>query len=161
MAHISELIPQRQDVSQQLSSNVERNGKQIKAANQITEDHIDELWLRMTKVFGHKWVNSYGVSDDDGTWFIGLRMLTPEQLGHGIDVCISADLEWPPTLSEFRAMCRARRVEPAPELPQLAPPPPYTQEQVTHNKALIREMNAAVALKAKFMRILRNAVKRY
>lgn len=56
-------------------------------------------------MFGHKWSSSYGASDD-GTWLAGLQGLTTEQIGKGLQRVLDDDTEWPPTLSQFRNMCK-------------------------------------------------------
>lgn len=74
---------------------------------------IDDLWAKMGRIYGHRWITSYGECDD-GTWLWALRSLTREHLAHGIKTCVKAGKEWPPTMPEFRAMCRT--------LPSLTPP---------------------------------------
>ena len=70
----------------------------------LTEDHIEELWLRMARIYGHKWVSGFGESDD-GTWLTGLKELTPQQLADGLHRCIEGGEEWPPSLPQFRSLC--------------------------------------------------------
>ncbi len=70
----------------------------------MTDRHIRVLWERMAKIYGHKWVSSYGEMDD-GTWLTGLGDVTPEQVGAGLEKCRTSAEPWPPTLPEFRAMC--------------------------------------------------------
>ena len=77
----------------------------------LSTEHIDLLWLRMAKIYGHKWVSSFGQSDDD-TWLKGLWDITPEQVGAGLEKCRISKETWPPTLPEFRTMC----------LPEKSPP---------------------------------------
>lgn len=60
-------------------------------------------------MYGHRWTSNYG-SEDDGTWRKGLAGLTPEQIGLGLVKCLErrpapGEEDWPPTLTEFRAMC--------------------------------------------------------
>ncbi len=68
-------------------------------------DVIAELWRRMAAIYGHKWTSSYGLTDADGTWAMGLDGLTPKQIGHGINICIKEGASWPPSLPQFRDMC--------------------------------------------------------
>jgi hypothetical protein len=71
----------------------------------ITDEHIAHLWRFMVMFYGYRWLNSYGEADD-GTWLTSLHDLTPDQILVGIDTCRLSGKEWPPTLPEFRAMCR-------------------------------------------------------
>lgn len=65
-----------------------------------------QLWRRMTMVFGSRWVSQYG-EKDDGTWAAGLRGLNRYDIARGIQRCIDARLDWPPTLPKFRELCEA------------------------------------------------------
>lgn len=62
----------------------------------------------MTGIYGHKWISSYGVEPSD-TWARGLRGFTNDELAHGIRRCLDREDPWPPTLPEFRQLCRPRR----------------------------------------------------
>lgn len=70
----------------------------------ITSHHIDTLWSKMTRIYGHKWLSNFG-SRDDGTWLEGLRGLLPEELARGLRACLTRVDPWPPTLPEFRRLC--------------------------------------------------------
>jgi len=65
-------------------------------------------------MYGHRWTSSYG-PEDDGTWRKGLHGITPAQVGTGLVHCLErgpndSGEDWPPTLSEFRAMCLPEKV---------------------------------------------------
>lgn len=62
----------------------------------------------MAKIYGHKWVSSYGEADD-GSWGKGLAGITPEQIGVGLDQILKDGESWPPSLPEFRMMCEGRK----------------------------------------------------
>jgi hypothetical protein len=74
---------------------------------------IGRVWLRMTEIYGHKWTSSYGDSDRDGTWAKALADMSLDDLKAGFIACITSGEAWPPSLPEFRAMCRP----PAPAKP--------------------------------------------
>lgn len=63
----------------------------------------------MTRMYGHKWISSYG-EVDDGTWAKGLSGMSSEQLGAGLRACLNRDDPWPPTLVEFRNLCAPPKV---------------------------------------------------
>lgn len=81
----------------------------------LTERCMARLWDRMAAIYGHRWISSYGTctSTAFGVWTTGLEGLTPEQIGIGLNSCMSRrdikDVDridpWPPTLPEFRALC--------------------------------------------------------
>jgi hypothetical protein len=60
----------------------------------------------MTAIYGHKWSSQYGDYDMDDTWLYGLRDITNEQIGAGVQRCIDSKDEWAPTLPEFKARCK-------------------------------------------------------
>lgn len=76
--------------------------------------HLRRLWERMGVIYPHRWESALGTSPqrEDGkltlagdTWARGLAGITPEQIGVGIDTCITRSEAWPPTLPEFRGLC--------------------------------------------------------
>jgi len=63
----------------------------------------------MTKIYGHKWVSSFGEADD-GSWLSGLHDVSVQQIATGLDACrVRLDL-WPPSLPEFRALCIGKKI---------------------------------------------------
>lgn len=71
----------------------------------IGQSHIDRLWLHLGATFGHKWVSSYGAEPSE-TWLSGLVDMTPDELRTGLVACMTWEPEWPPTLPQFRKLCR-------------------------------------------------------
>lgn len=69
---------------------------------------LQELWTRMLAIYGHRWDSQYGRTPTGvagETWEAGLEGLTPRQIGNGLDACLRATDDWPPTLPLFRARC--------------------------------------------------------
>lgn len=60
----------------------------------------------MAEIYGHKWTSSYGERDRDGTWAKGLHDLTNDELKAGFFACLHSGGAWPPSLPEFRVLCR-------------------------------------------------------
>lgn len=84
----------------------------------------------MTAIYGHKWASAYGETDADDTWASGLKDMTPQNLADGLRACLDRAEPWPPTLPEFRALCK-------PETP-----PAYHQEYVPLPKPKISKEEA-------------------
>ncbi len=108
----------------------------------LTERHIGLLWERMAKIYGHKWVSSYGETDD-GSWLTGLHDVTPEQVSAGLEKCRTSAEPWPPSLPEFRAMCLPeKRLAACHAIGLPAPPVPREQRIAQVDKAMpkIREL---------------------
>lgn len=82
----------------------------------------------MAATFGHKWVSSYGAEPSD-TWLAGLIDLSQEELKTGIVACLSWEAEWPPTLPQFRSLCRPRREEAHQVYRKLPEPPEEVQKR--------------------------------
>ena len=55
--------------------------------------------------FGYHWTNSYGESDN-GAWLTGLHDLDPKDILEGINSVRLSGREWPPSLPQFRALCK-------------------------------------------------------
>ena len=111
---------------------------------------VDELWRRMTAIYGHKWASQYGDSDADNTWAFGLDGVTGEQFADGLHHCISmsadrvrtGEEDWPPTLGEFRAFCTKPPYPFHNNVPAL-PTPDVPKER---KLAYIAEMRAALGI---------------
>lgn len=73
-------------------------------------------------MYGHRWVSSFG-EKDDGTWCRGLGDISVDELRHGLDACLKNENPWPPTLPEFRALCRPKRFAYHQDFPKLAEKP--------------------------------------
>jgi hypothetical protein len=59
----------------------------------------------MTAIYGHRWTSQHGEADD-GTWRKGLADVDPNTVGQALRRLIDRHEGWPPTLPEFRMMCR-------------------------------------------------------
>lgn len=75
-----------------------------------------QLWLRMTHIYGYKWVSVMGgsavedneLTDAAKTWQSGLIGITPEHIANGLRQCVASSDEWFPSLPKFRNMCLKR-----------------------------------------------------
>jgi len=70
----------------------------------------------MAAVYPNRWRSAMGESPNTpegaltvygDTWAKGLAGLTAEELGRGLESCITRSDPWPPVLAEFRALCLA------------------------------------------------------
>ena len=103
MKHISELTTQPRQESQG-QPNIDAASE--KPLPQPQPDRLmDRLWTRMTRIYGHRWTSSFG-DGDDGTWAMGLHDILPTEIAHGLSACVTRDHDWPPSLPEFRHLCR-------------------------------------------------------
>ena len=108
---------------------------------------IDLIWLRMTEIYGHKWTSSYGEADSDGTWAKCLADLGYEDLKRGFKACMTNGEPWPPSLPEFRAMCKpahreneaAYRIPPSHQLPKK-----LTDDERTKGRRNIQKLKATL-----------------
>lgn len=103
-------------------------------SEQLTPRHFDRLWLRMTEAFGHKWTSSFGERPTK-TWTDGLNDMTVADLKRGL-VSLKMwqeDSGWPPTLLQFRELCRPHS---APAHSAYVPlPEPLTPFELRQQKA--------------------------
>jgi hypothetical protein len=69
---------------------------------------MDEIWMRMASRYGHAWVSQYGAEPDGiaaAEWRDTLAGLTAAQIREGFDADRSRGEQWPPSSTQFRAMC--------------------------------------------------------
>lgn len=85
----------------------------------------------MGATFGHRWISSYGAEPSE-TWLAGLVDMTPEELRTGLVACMTWEPEWPPTLPQFRKLCRPVQ-QAAHEIYQRLPEP---EERRAERKAI-------------------------
>lgn len=112
--------------------------RKAKPLSSINANNIGRLWLRLTEIYGHKWVSAHGESDESGTWLKGLSGLKPAQLSHGLSACMNREEAWPPTLPEFRRMCTPN-LQASHKLFQQLPAPPVDKSVGLKFIAEIRE----------------------
>jgi hypothetical protein len=85
------------------------------------------IWKRMLAIYGHKWASHLGeAANDDGTlsdsaktWQKGLVGMTLDNLKNGFDALVMHNLEWPPSLPEFRKLCSSKQACNAPSLDEV------------------------------------------
>ncbi len=68
---------------------------------------VEGIHASMLLAYGRKYTDMWGSSTADDLiefWVEGLRGFTPREVKHGITAMASCD--WPPTLPEFRKLCR-------------------------------------------------------
>lgn len=100
---------------QPVSTTTSRKKTTSSSRRKITSRDIALLWMRMTNLFGNKFVANYGVKDN-GAWLMALEDLTPNDLRYGFERMIrqlSAEERkifevWPPNGKVFRLLCEKR-----------------------------------------------------
>ena len=71
----------------------------------VSDPVLDRFWLRMTEMYGGMWTNAQG-DEPNETWWLGLRDLKPEQIKKGIESLRDSAKPFPPSLPEFRGLCK-------------------------------------------------------
>ena len=95
---------------QHLSKTLQQSGaSEQPTVKPLSENTMELFWMRMTEIYGHKWVSNYGESDESGTWAKGLADLSTDALKQGFKACMADGHEWPPSLPEFRKLCKPKR----------------------------------------------------
>ena len=73
---------------------------------------LDNLWLKMTEMYGHRWTGSVGVSADQShAWAAVLGGLNGQQIAVGLAALAANGDDWPPSAPEFRKLCVNRTPE--------------------------------------------------
>lgn len=65
---------------------------------------LNRLWLRLTEIFGSSLVNQYGDKIPEA-WVRLLTEISPEQIKHGLESLVKADLRYCPNAIQFRNLC--------------------------------------------------------
>jgi hypothetical protein len=77
--------------------------------NSLPSEWVDRLFIRFSQMYGNKFTSQIA-ADIAGTkraWADGLYGISGFEIADGLNHCLRS--EWPPTLPEFRAMCRQPR----------------------------------------------------
>lgn len=73
----------------------------------LSASHFERLWLRMAETFGHKWTSNYGHQPNQ-SWIDGLADMSIDDIKTGLGNLKTwrDDDGWPPTMLQFRELCR-------------------------------------------------------
>lgn len=74
----------------------------------LSQGLMDNLWIKMSEMYGHRWTSNFGVSADPGhSWASVLKGLTGQQIANGLNTLVEKgdEFDWPPPANVFRAMC--------------------------------------------------------
>lgn len=118
-----------------------QNGSESVSRN-LSHDDIDELWRRMSRIYGIAWATMFGSSDDD-TWLRGLSDFTPQDLAIGLEACAKQKPDedgnlFPPNLPKFRSMCKPKPYIYHNDVPSI-PAPKISKEDALKHLTAIRE----------------------
>lgn len=88
---------------------MEQMNRKAFSKGNLTASHFERLWIRMAEVYGHKWSSQYG-SKPAQSWIDGLADMEVKEIRDGLLALKDwqGDDGWPPTLFEFRQLCRPR-----------------------------------------------------
>lgn len=91
---------------------INRSSKNIskvdKALANTNTDVINLLWKRMTEIYGHKWVSSYG-TEPSKPWIEMINRMSVDAIKGGLELILAQGMDWPPSLPEFNKMCLSRK----------------------------------------------------
>lgn len=91
---------------QQLIESRQTSQESERSDRMLSREMIQEVWLLMTRLFGHKWTSQFGDQIDPGNvWAASLKGLSKEQVKHGLNCLVLQGAEWPPSAPEFRKLC--------------------------------------------------------
>ena len=88
-----------------LTIDPEQPQQQRRNYENVSNPILDRFWLRMTEMYGGMWTNAQG-DEPNETWWLGLRDLKPEQIKRGIESLRDSAKPFPPSLPEFRGLCK-------------------------------------------------------
>lgn len=98
----------------------------------MDRETVAKIFIRLQTIYGHKWLSAV---PDEGTqavalaeWRYQLSGLSVVEIEAGFHKLAGRDSEWPPTVIEFRDLCRRRREpyeRPEFQCPELSPLPAH------------------------------------
>ena len=69
---------------------------------------IEKFWTQMRSVYGRqKWDREFPLDDCSDIWSSALSRFQPKHILRAIGDCARTYTDWPPTLPQFLALCRA------------------------------------------------------
>lgn len=75
----------------------------------LSQKLMDNLWIKMSEMYGHRWTSNFGVSADPGhSWASVLKGITGQQIANGLNALVEKkadEFDWPPPANVFRSMC--------------------------------------------------------
>lgn len=86
---------------------VEDTNRAAFSRGNLSPAHFSRLWQRMAETFGHKWTSNYGTAPNQ-SWVDGLADMTVDDIKMGLanlKTWVDED-GWPPTMLQFRELCR-------------------------------------------------------
>lgn len=140
MKSLKNFLPQNASDWQQ------RSKRAMNEPNQnLSREHIRELWRRMTDIFGAQWNSQHGDIDHDDTWLRGLSGLMPDDLAFGLHACVdmkpdAAGNIWCPALPMFKSMCKGTTPAAMHEEYKALPSPSLSKEEKLKHIADIRAL---------------------
>jgi hypothetical protein len=76
----------------------------------MNEKIINRIFALMMARYTHKWTSQFAADTDmklaKSVWADGLSGLANDQIKQALDMCIDEYPSWPPTLGEFKALCK-------------------------------------------------------
>lgn len=112
--------------------------------NNTDKNNAKAFWLRMTEIYGAKWVNSYG-SEPTELWILTIKQLPKFRIKHAMHTLMNSGGSFVPTLPEFKEI--ARNAPMPPNLRQKAVAHerrPVSKEQCKRNLDKLRKMLSRV-----------------
>lgn len=92
--------------SQQLIESLQTSRENALSEKLLPRPIIENLWLLMARLYGHKWTSQFGDQVDPGNvWAACLRGISSDQIKSGMGELVRLQHEWPPSAPEFRGMC--------------------------------------------------------
>lgn len=94
---------------------------------------IEKLFARFQAIYGNRFATMFGDADPTevkATWSSELGGFEADDLRHALDTMRTAHQDFPPTLFEFRALCRDSRIRRAQSVPKIEAPPVPMPEHV-------------------------------
>lgn len=111
MPQVSELLPQvSAEINAAPSSTNSQAGEAPPSSQALRSELVERLFARLLSMYGNRFVSMWEGVDAQtmkDVWAQGLAGYRASELMVGLNTCLQSH-DWPPTLPQFRALCRPR-----------------------------------------------------
>ena len=107
MKQLKTIIPSLNQIS---LGSLERSRQISQQKTPLNEKLINRVFAVMLIKYTHKWASQFPdeefIDEAKKVWAMDLSMLSADQLKIGLDTVIDQYPEWPPTVGQFKALCK-------------------------------------------------------
>ena len=114
--HMKPINQIAETVKNQISQGSAGGYRQILPKNALPEPVINRVFAKLVIKYGHKWASLYPdeeiYAEAKKDWSVELGGISLEQIKYALDIVVDNYPEWPPTVGQFKQLCKLSEIEP-------------------------------------------------